>query len=377
MSAGDPLLPASRVHAWTVAVLCKAGLRDTDAVCVADNLVEAELRAVCSHGLMLLPMYLERIRAGGIRTGHAMRLLTEDGPISVATEVPATVPIMVLDADGAPGQVALTQACGYLDASARAKGIALINVVNNNHVGMLASYARLLAEAGHISIVMTTAGPSVYPYGGQDPVMGNNAICVGAPTGGAPWLFDMATGIVACGKIRHLQLIGATMDAHWAEGPARLPTNDPAVLDQGGGVLPHGYKGFGWACVVDILAGLLDGGGRVGMDVTRQRLDAAQPTGCSQTMVAISTARLRTPGFAGHVSDYLERLRACQPQDPTQAVLAPGDIEASHFRLRSEHGLPLPVALVRKLTEIGAAHGCTFNADNAYDAYHAYAHKPA
>jgi LDH2 family malate/lactate/ureidoglycolate dehydrogenase len=349
MNANDHILQACQAYAWTVAVLCKSGLRDTDAACVANNLIDAELRAVCSHGLMLLPMYLERIRAGGIRADHAMRLLSDDDRI------------MVFDADGAPGQVALTKACGHLDASAQANGIALVNVVNNNHVGMLATYARLLAARGHISIVMTTAGPSVYPYGGQRPVMGNNAICVGAPTSGEPWLFDIATGIVACGKIRHLQLIGAAMDACWAEGADRLPTNDPAVLDQGGGVLPHGYKGFGWGCAVDVLAGLLDQAGRVGMDVTRQRLDAEQPTGCSQTVIAISTSRLRTAGFADGVARYLDRLRACEPQDATQPVLAPGDIELRHARLRPERGLPVPAALVRKFTEIGAAYGCAFD----------------
>lgn len=350
MNTNDRILQASQLYAWAVAVLCKAGLRDTDAACVANNLIDAELRAVCSHGLMLLPMYLERIQAGGIRAGHAIRLLSDDGGI------------MVLDADGAPGQVALTTACGHLDARAQAKGIALINVVNNNHVGMLATYARMLAEKGHISIVMTTAGPSVYPYGGQRPVMGNNAICVGAPTDGEPWLFDMATGMVACGKIRHLQLIGAAMDAPWAEGPDRLPTNDPGVLDQGGGVLPQGYKGFGWGCVVDVLAGLLDEAGRVGMDVTRQRLDAGQATGCSQTVIAISTLRLRSSAFADALTRYLERLRACEPQHATQPVLAPGDIESHHARLRSERGLPVPAALVAKFAEIGAAYGCAFDA---------------
>lgn len=346
MNPSHQMVPAGQAYAWTVAVLCKSGLVDADAACVANNLIDAELRGVCSHGLMLLPLYLERIRAGGIRAHHAMRLLSDAGRI------------MVLDADGAPGQVALMRACAYLDDSAQENGIALINVVNNNHVGMLATYARQLAARGHVSIVTTTAGPSVYPYGGQDPVMGNNAICFGAPSSGEPWLFDMATGIVACGKIRHLQLTGAAMDERWAQGPDRRPTNDPGVLDQGGGVLPNGYKGFGWACVVDILAGLLDQAGKVGMDVKRQRRDAGQPTGCSQTLVAISTAQLRTPGFGAGVASYLDRLRACEPQHAAHPVLAPGDIESGNARQRSEHGLPIPVALIGQLSAVGAALGC-------------------
>ncbi len=335
--------PAAALLDWSRQVLQAAGMATEDALAVAQNLVEAECRGVHSHGLLLLPMYHERTVQGGIRSTYQPFVRSDHGGS------------FVLDADGGPGQPVLQLACSQLAERVRRHGVASVNVVNNNHVGMLATYARVLAEQGLASLIATTAGPSVFPHGGIEPLMGNNALCFGAPAEHEPLIFDMATAVVACGKVRYMDLLGEPVPQGWVAAAGREPSTRSASLDEGGGVLPLGHKGYGLACMVDVLAGLL-GGGLPGLDVGRQREQPEQPTRCSQFVLALRTDG---PGFAQQLGAYMERLRAMSgPQGA--AVQAPGDPELRHARAAAQDGVPLAEPMVTRLASLGHKAGIPF-----------------
>lgn len=347
MDAPNYLVPTERLWTWICHVLAASGLHSKDAKLVANNLMEAELRGVHSHGLLLLQMYVQRIQSGGIRSDYRVEPVLDHGAM------------LVLQADGGPGQAVMVNACNEASERALKLGVSIVHVINNNHVGMLATYARILAEAGLASMVMTTAGPSVFAFGGAEPAMGNNAFCYGAPSSDGPLIFDMATAVVACGKIRYKDLLGESVPEGWAASSDRQPSTSSRVLDHGGGVLPLGHKGFGIACMVDIFAGLL-ASGRVGMDVARQRACMGEPTGCSQMIVAMRPAS--GSSFPESLAKYADRIRDLRSVDPAAPVEAPGDPEAKHSETTALFGIALAPALVEKLHSLGDSVGYPFDA---------------
>jgi LDH2 family malate/lactate/ureidoglycolate dehydrogenase len=196
---------------------------------------------------------------------------------------------------------------------------------------------------------MTTAGPSVFAVGGADPAIGNNAFCYGAPSSDGPLIFDMATAVVACGKIRYHDMLSEPLPQGWAAGRDGQPSTSSRILDEGGGVLSLGYKGFGFACMVDLFAGLLVGG-CVGMDVGRQRERPDEPTGCSQQIIAMQPAI--ADGFPEMVAAHARRLRSLRQSDPCAPICAPGDLESRHAELATLNGIELAPPMVDRLRRI-------------------------
>jgi ureidoglycolate dehydrogenase (NAD+) len=314
-------VPVERLHAWVTRLLTCAGLPSDDASVVADNIVEAECRDVRSHGLILLPVYVERVRGGGIKSNYTIITVRDTGPT------------VLLDGDGGPGQVLATQAMSIALARADRFGIAYVCVRNSNHVGMLASYGLRAASAGKIGLIMTNSGPSVMAARGRGRRMGNNAICVAVPGQPEPLVLDMATGVVACGKIRLAAMHGETIPEHWMCDEQGRATQNPLDLDRGGSVVPCGdYKGYGLAAIVDVLTALLSGG-TPSLEVVTQRSMPSRPTGACQAFAALDPELFcGRETLAGGVRDYAEALRQTTPLDEDLPVLAPGDFEliASH-----------------------------------------------
>lgn len=321
---------AEELHRCVVALLVRAGLMPSDAEIVASNIVEAEARGVASHGLILLPVYVERIRAGGIKPSYTITTVRDTGPI------------ILLDGGGGPGQVLATHAVSLAVNRAQQYGIAYIGLRNSNHVGMLATYGLQAARAGLVAVVMTNSGPSVSVARGRGKRLGNNALCVAVPTQSEPFVFDMATGTVACGKIRLAAMDQKPIPEFWLQDRDGHPSQDPLDLDRGGGVLPlGGYKGYGLATAVDILTALVSGGAP-SYNVLNQRAATGSSTGASQAFavfdpeVTIGRENLRQA-----VSEYVATLRQSVPVDEKHPVLAPGDPELEAVHRATLEGISL------------------------------------
>lgn len=335
---------AQDINEWLQKVLVKAGLKSKDAAAVAENLVLAEARGVCSHGLILLGVYVARIREGGIRPNYQISIVSDAGSI------------VLLDGDAGPGQSLATFAVQLAVERAEKTGLSFVTLRNSNHVGMLATYGLNVAKAGMIGLIMTNSGPSVSVFHGLGSRIGNNALCVAIPDDPHPIVLDMATGTVACGKIRLAAGAGEPIPEHWIHDKYGKPSVNPTDLDEGGSVTPlGGHKGYGLGVIVDILTGLVSGGVS-SLHVVKQRSSAAIPTRASQSFVVLDPEKLAGREYLmQQTHEYINDLRRSTPISQDVPVLAPGDPELFAGTRSGQTGITIPRNTLIELNKVASS----------------------
>jgi ureidoglycolate dehydrogenase (NAD+) len=325
-------------------VLTRVGLGTEDAATVAGSLVAADLRGVSSHGVMRLPIYVERIRRG---------LVAASPDIRVRRTGPATA---LVDGGNGPGQVVALRAMGEAIALARESGVGLVAVAASSHFGAAAWFAMHAAQRGLIGIALTHAEADVIPYGGRRPALGTNPLAVAVPRpGGDPIVLDMATSTVAMGRVLLAAKRGEPIPPDWAVDADGQPTTDPR---QARAVRPMaGPKGYGLALLVDVLAGLLSGS-RTGDQVRRMYDDFDQPQGVGHFLGAIDPARfVPAEAFLAGVDDLAGRLKATPPADGFAEVLLPGEVEARAEERHRREGVQVSEEVQRELAVLGGELG--------------------
>jgi ureidoglycolate dehydrogenase (NAD+) len=325
-------------------VLVAVGLDERDAATVAGSLVAADLRGVATHGVLRLPVYVERMRRGLIATRPS---------IQVRRTGPATATV---DGGNGPGQVVALRAMREAVALAEGAGVGLVSVHGSNHFGAAGWFALHAAERGMIGLALTHAEADVVPFGGRRPALGTNPLAVAVPRGdGPPVLLDMATSGVAMGRVLLARTRGEPIPEDWAVDADGEPTTDPRQVRA---VRPMaGPKGYGLAFVVEVFAGLLSGS-RSGTEVRRMYDDFDEPQGIGHFLGAIDPARFVPPeAFAGSVDRLAGQLKATPPAPGFDEVLLPGEPEDRAEARHRRDGVPIPEELRRELVELGAAYG--------------------
>jgi LDH2 family malate/lactate/ureidoglycolate dehydrogenase len=244
-------LPAERVRAFLESLFTAAGLSEDNAAICADALLLQEMRGVRTHGLRRVTQYLDSLERGSANATPHIRVLRE---------MDATV---MLDADGALGIIACAAAMDRAIDRARRHGIGIVTVVNSNHFLGAAPYCIRAAEAGMIGIACSNSFPAMAYPGTMKAVMGNSPIGYAVPTSlGFPLVFDSAM-TTSGGKLLEWARAGELIP----DGLAGLDasgrrTTDPGAVLAGGATLPIGlHKGAGLALLVELLTGVLGGGG--------------------------------------------------------------------------------------------------------------------
>ncbi|WP_326594980.1 Ldh family oxidoreductase [Streptomyces brevispora] len=320
-----------------VGSLTAAGVEADRAALVARVLVDADVRGHFSHGVGLLPMYLDRLERGGIDPDAKPEWLSEGGTVAV------------LDAHGGFGQIAAESAAETCARRAAQTGLAAVAVRGNNHVGMLAAYREHFVRHGVVGLVLNVSGPSVAAPGAGRPTLGNDAVCMVVPRAeGLPLVVDFATGTVASGKIRHAAHRGEQIPAGWLVDRQGLPTTDPEELDRGGAVpVFGGYKGLGVAVITEVLAGIL-AGGTVSPLVHKQRAEPERAMDCSQLFLALSPAAFGNPPVDELLAVLSGAVAAGYPQGPPDVHL-PEQQEQLAEAVAREQGVSVPAAVVERL----------------------------
>ncbi|MCA3364719.1 MAG: Ldh family oxidoreductase, partial [Roseomonas sp.] len=246
-----PKLSADRVKEIGRTLLIAAGAPADEAETVARHCTSANLVGHDSHGIIMIPGYIERIKVGHIVPGAPWKIVQESATTSV------------IDGHWGFGYVANEKAMRYTIEKAQTSNVAAATVFRQGHIGRLASYPLMAAEAGMIGICTADSGRSpkaVAPFGGREARLGTNPISIAVPSDLAgPFVLDMATSAAAAGKVFLAQARGQEVPDGWVIGADGKPTRDPAQLKKGGALLPlggtEGYKGFGLAAMVEILCG--------------------------------------------------------------------------------------------------------------------------
>jgi ureidoglycolate dehydrogenase (NAD+) len=325
------------------AALTGLGLAPQDARDAARILVMGDLFGHHTHGVLRLESYGERIDNGAIRVGV---------PIEVESAAPALARI---DGRSALGPLVGTRALEAAMDRARECGIGAAFVRNANHFGAITPYCYLAAQAGFASLIGSNASTTIAPTGGREERVGNNPLGIGVPRpGGDPIILDMAMSVVARGKIRAALKRGESIPSTWATDREGRPTSDPqAALD--GFLLPFGgYKGYGLALMVDLLAGMLSGGAYL-THVRSWLDDAAEPGNLGHFFILVDCAKLGgTEWLAQRAGDFASIVHGTPRADADTPVRLPGEIEMGHMARQRRDGLAIDAALVAKLEAYAA-----------------------
>jgi LDH2 family malate/lactate/ureidoglycolate dehydrogenase len=306
---------------------------------VARSLVAANLRGVDSHGLQLLPFYIEQILQGNIDTHSDGRIVSESAAC------------LVFDGQNGIGQWISETCCGHAIRLARAQGLGMVVARESNHFGAAAFWAQHMSSAGLIGMVMCNASPLVAPWQGREPRFGTNPICVSVPGPGNTWLLDMATTTVALGKILNAQFQGrTTIPSGWAMDSQGVPTEDVQTALTGLLMPLGGYKGSGLAMMAEILCAVLSGGAMC-TELGGIRIPG-QPMRVSQFFLAIDVARfLPLDQFHQRMQSLVAMVKSSAPATGYDEVLVAGDPEWRSEDLRRRDGIPLSPGVWQSLTD--------------------------
>ena len=335
---------AGRLVSFVQALFERLGADSRHAWVVGDSLVSADLEGVASHGVMLLPMYVERIQAGSV-SATAEPVITDD-----------LGALVVMTARDGLGQVSSQVAVELVIARARVHGVSAVTVRDAFHFGAGAYWARQMARQGMVGMAFSNTRPLMPAPGGAERVVGNNPLCLAFPSSsGGPLVMDMATSASAMGKIRVAAAQGASIPPGWATDEAGNETTSPAAAIKGMLLPAAGPKGFGLAVAIDLLCGALSGGG-VGGTVRPLYGDPSEPYNCAHTFIALDASRLNGgQGIAFRVDAFADVIRASRRAPGAERVYAPGDLERS----RREQGgsrCALPAGLAIELDKLAAQH---------------------
>jgi LDH2 family malate/lactate/ureidoglycolate dehydrogenase len=319
-----------RVEQLVTAILVGLGLPERDARRSAQCLVLADLRGVASHGVGRLPIYADRIRQGLI---NATPSLTLEEPMPAAAR---------LDGDNGFGFVVATKAMNEAVERASRYGIGMVSAYHSTHFGMAACYLLQAIEKGYAAFVLTNASPAMPVWGGSRPFLGTSPFAFGAPgaEGLPPIVLDMATSVVARGKIRRAAANGESIPEGWALDKDGRPTTD-AQAGYDGIVLPlGGPKGSGLSLMMEVMAGVVSGAA-YGGQVRNQYFDFDAPQNVGHTMIAIKPD-LFEPDYGARMADLVTRAKAEPLVDETQPILMPGEPEGLREAQRRKTGIALP-----------------------------------
>ncbi|WP_460452218.1 Ldh family oxidoreductase [Alsobacter sp. SYSU BS001988] len=320
-----------------------------EAALVADTLATADARGMHSHGVMRLPVYVEKIRGGGFRPGAKGKVLRE------------TASAVLIDAERGLGAVAMTRAVDIAMTKARQTGVGVSAVTNSNHYGEGAYYARKPVEDGLIALLTSNGAPNMPVWGGLTRMTGPLPLTVGAPASGRePFLLDVAMGVMARGKILYAAEKGLELPPGVGVDEDGKPTVDPRRIIEGGWILPiGGYKGFGITMALEILAGVLTGG-PLGAEIKELYGAPQECQGLGHfALILDPEAFMPRKAFETRMAAYLAMIKASERAPGVEEIIVAGEPEQRRHAERLKTGIPLEAKVLASLralaTELGVS----------------------
>jgi ureidoglycolate dehydrogenase (NAD+) len=321
---------------------------------VAYVVVDASSRGVDTHGVRLVPWYIQMLEGGRINK-HAKPTFEKKSEA-----------VGHVDSDHGFGHLASLRAIDEGVEMARSAGIAAVSVGNSTHHGATGVYTLKAARAGFAAIGMTHADPAVVPFGGKAPFYGTNPISFAVPAPDEePILLDMATSSIPYNRIFLRRATGMPLPPEVAMTPDGDLTTDPhlatALLPVGGA--SFGYKGAGMAAMVDILCSAFTGMGHGFTIPPLAGKDYSERVPIGHFFLLLNPATFQALSvFDARIGAFLKDLRA-QPAQVGQKVMAPGDVEKAEASRRAELGIPVDRTTWASLKETAVRYGCEIPAE--------------
>ncbi|MBI3142310.1 MAG: Ldh family oxidoreductase [Bacteroidetes bacterium] len=339
-------------------VFYSLGFNDAESESGARVLTLADLRGVESHGVARLGGYVRLVDAGKIKPNA--NPYVERQSYGTAT----------LNADSGLGLHMAGKAMHLAMELAQLHGSGWVSVCNSSHFGIAYSHITHALERGMMALALTNASPLVAPAGGKERLLGTNPICLGIPAGQyPPFVLDMATTVVANGKLEVAARKGVNIPLGYAQDAEGNPSTDPTILTQGGSMVPLGgslahssYKGYGLGAAVDILSGVLSGA-NYGPWVPPfvpflGNITEKQGDGIGHFVGAWQIDGFMDPQlFAQRMDTWIQRFSQSVPAAGVDRVYVPGQLENMTHAKRLETGIPIGISVWESLAALDSRFG--------------------
>lgn len=344
------------IHDFMVDAFVGVGVPADDAEIVTDVLMESDRRGIESHGCnRFKPIYIDRINAG---------IQNPVTNFEIVKETPTTA---VVDGHDGMGQVIGYKSMKMAIEKAKKYGMGMVAVRNSCHYGIAGYYASMAIKEGMIGITGTNARPSIAPTFGVENMLGTNPLTIGFPTDEEfPFILDCATSITQRGKLEYYSRIGKSTPEGMVIGRdgkaltntdeilVQLNTHEAALAPLGGiGEELAGYKGYGYATVVEVLSAALQQG---------QFLSALSGIGANGEKVPYHLGHffiaIDTEAFAGReefkktAGDIMRALRNSKKAPGQERIYTAGEKEWDVWCERKDKGVPINEAVQKEMSSV-------------------------
>ena len=328
-------LTLNQVRDLAKRVLTASGMDETGGDLIADIVTRSERDGPRSHGLRMLPVYVQSFQSGYANPA--------------ARPVIRRVAPGALHGDGDNGyyQIAAAAAQNMLIGMARENGIAAFTCANCHHLAGVRFDTEALAEAGLVALGVVNSLSMVVPQGGLRPVFGTNPMSFACPRpGGAPVVWDQASSMVALMDIKMAAAEGHDLPRPAGLDPDGHPSTDPNAILETGSLLPFGeHKGAAIAFMVEVLGAAL-AGGTLSVDNESREAHGALNIKGGATLIAIDPKRFGNAAF----DDYITRIGA--EIEGNGKARVPGDGRLRNRAAAEAGGVPVSAELLAQLHDM-------------------------
>jgi len=327
----------------------RVGVPYDEAEIVAGLLARSELRGIETHGVMRLPIYIQRLQKGYVRTVCKMTIIKDKGATTL------------IEAHGSLGHVVSYKAMEIAIKKAMEFGIGWVSVRDSGHFGVAGLFPMMAVERDLIGYVVTNTAPMVAPHGGRERIIGNNPLSFAFPADKyLPIVLDLSCSVVSSGKLILCRKKGEKIPLGWAFDKDGLPTEDPYEGYEGGGSLAPigGYKGYGMILVHEMLTSVLTGGKWTRYIKSLYEEDPSGIQGTCHSFMAVDpecfTGR---ENFKKEMDRYIKSIKESAKAQNVTEILMPGEPEYRTEAERLKEGIPLAPATAKELVALAESLG--------------------
>jgi LDH2 family malate/lactate/ureidoglycolate dehydrogenase len=331
------------IENFIINIMIKAGIPEEDAKIIGDVLLQADKFGIDSHGInRLKTIYLDRIKDG---------ILNPVTVFEIIRESPTTA---VVDGHNGMGHVIANKSMKLAIEKAGRFGMGMVVARNSTHYGIAGYYPLMAVRENMIGITGTNARPSIAPTFGVENMLGTNPLTFGMPSDEPfPFLIDCATSITQRGKVELYARLGKDLPKGWViDENGESKTNSKEVLKDlisghaaltplgGIGEETAGYKGYGYATVVEILSSALQQGSYLKM-LLGLKDGKKVPYSLGHFFIAIDISAFTDPeDFKKTTGSIIRELRASRKMPGQNRIYTAGEKEYYTWLERKDTGLP-------------------------------------